>query len=89
MFRSLMQKIFSLRRVWLLLLFPVGLLLYQLAIWFPDFAEWYARNPYRWLSKAVNFLTGLFPFSLAEILLYLLLCGILVWLVVGIVRLVK
>ena len=63
------------RRLWLLLGIPVGLALYLLALFVPDFAEWYARYPYHWLSLAVNRVTGLLPFSLAEILLVLLIAA--------------
>lgn len=87
-FRSL-KKLFSLRRIWLLLLLPLSLLLYQLAAAFPSFAEWYARYPYRFLSRGINWLTGLLPISLAELLLYLLIPGIFAWLIVGIVRLCR
>ena len=77
------------RRLWLLLGIPVGLALYLLALFVPDFAEWYARYPYHWLSLAVNRVTGLLPFSLAEILLVLLIAVVLFWLIFGIVRLIR
>lgn len=83
------KKLFSFRRAWLLLLLPLSLILYELASTFPAFAEWYARYPYRVLSWAINRITGLLPFSLAEILLWLLIPGILAWLVIGIVRLCR
>ena len=77
------------RRLWLLLGIPVGLALYLLALFVPDFAEWYARYPYHWLSLAVNRVTGLLPFSLAEILLVLLIAAVLFWLIFGIVRFIR
>lgn len=83
------KSLLSFRRVWLLLLLPLALVLYELAAAFPAFAEWYARYPYRVFSRAVNWLTGLLPFSLAEIFLWLLIPGILTWLIVGIVRLCR
>lgn len=77
------------RRLWLLLGIPVGLALYLLALFVPGFAEWYARYPYHWLSLAVNRVTGLLPFSLAEILLVLLIAVVLFWLIFGIVRFIR
>ena len=74
---------------WLLLCFPAAALLLVLAEFVPGFAEWYATRPYRVISHAGNFLSGLFPFSLAEILLYLLIAAILFWLVFSIIQLIR
>ncbi len=77
------------KHLWLLLFFPLGFGLYTLAAAFPDFAEWYALYPYHWISWGINWLTGLAPVSVAEILLYLLVVALLLWLIIGIFRLVK
>ena len=77
------------RRLWLLILFPIGGIFSLVAAYHQDFAEWYARYPYHWLSLAINRVTGPFPFSLAEILLYLLIAAILFWLVFSIVQLIR
>ena len=83
------KKIPGWKHLWLLLLFPLGLGLYTLAAAFPDFAEWYALHPYHWISRGINWLTGLAPVSVAEILLYLLVLALLLWLIIGIFRLIK
>ena len=80
---------FALKRLWLLLFFPLGLGLTALAAAYPAFAEGYARTVYRVLSQGVNFLTSLLPFSLIEILLYLLIIGVLTYFAVGIARLIR
>ena len=61
------------RRLWLLLLlcYPAAAILLLLAECVPGFAEQYARGPYAVYSRAGNFFSALFPFSLAEILLIL------------------
>jgi hypothetical protein len=40
---------------------------------FPAFAEWYRENVYRWISAVFSGVSGIFPFSLSEIGIYLLL----------------
>ena len=88
-FFQFLKKNLALKRLWLLILFPLGLLLTGFAAAWPDFAEGWARTVYRYLSQGVNFFTSLLPFSLAEILLYLLIIGVLAYFVVGITRLVR
>ena len=79
------------RRLWLLLLlcFPVSLALLLLAQYAPGFAEWYATGPYVLLSRAGNFLTGLLPFSLAELLVVVLPLLALIWIAVQAARAVR
>lgn len=71
----------------LLLVLSAGLMV--LSVQAPDFAEWYSRNIYPVLVSAIGRLTGLLPFSLAEICLYLLLGALilsLICLCIGIAR---
>lgn len=71
----------------LLLVLSAGLMV--LSVQAPDFAEWYSRNIYPVLVSAIGWLTGLLPFSLAEICLYLLLAALilsLICLCIGIAR---
>lgn len=71
----------------LLLVLSAGLTV--LSVQAPDFAEWYSRNIYPVLVSAIGRLTGLLPFSLAEICLYLLLAALilsLICLCIGIAR---
>ncbi len=74
---------------WLLLCFPAAALLLVLAEFVPGFAEWYATGPYRVISHAGNFLSGLFPFSLAEVLVAGLVLFCPAWLVWRIVLLIR
>lgn len=64
-----LQEIRHLKRLWLLSLLPVSLLLLGISQ-NSAFAEWYALHPYVFLSKIGNWLTGLVPFSIGEILLF-------------------
>lgn len=57
------------RLPWLLLL-PLGLLLPRVAAANPMAAEWYARLIYPAISGALCAVSGLFPFSLAEVGVY-------------------
>lgn len=68
-----------LRRLWLLTLLPVGGILLAAARGSTAFAEWYAVRVYPALSGALGLLTGLFPFSLCELLLVLLIPALLLW----------
>lgn len=67
------------RLPWLLLI-PLGLLLPRLAARYPWAAEAYAQTLYPWISGVLGAISGLFPFSLAEFLLYGLLLGAGGWL---------
>lgn len=58
----------------LLLVLSAGLMV--LSVQAPDLAEWYSQNIYPVLVSAIGRLTGLLPFSLAEICLYLLLAAL-------------
>ena len=67
------------RLPWLLLI-PLGLLLPRLAACYPEAAEAYARYIYPWISRLLGAISGIFPFSLAEFLLYGLIIGVCGWL---------
>ena len=79
------------RRLWLLLLlcYPAAAILLLLAECVPGFAEQYARGPYAVYSRAGNLISGLFPFSLAEILLILAAAFAVFWVVKQVVRIVR
>lgn len=63
------------KRLWILLCWPVAGLLTIIAAKNPQFAEWYATHFYAAVSQAGNRLTSLAPFSVAELLLFLLLAA--------------
>lgn len=71
------------RLPWLLLI-PLGLLLPRLAACYPEAAEAYARYIYPWISRLLGAISGIFPFSLAEFLLYGLIIGVCGWLLWGV-----
>ncbi|MFU0833018.1 MAG: DUF3810 domain-containing protein [Oscillospiraceae bacterium] len=77
------------KRLWLLLLFPVALLLTTCAAWNPAFAQWYAVVIYSGLSRTINRITGLIPFSIAEILVILFFVAIPVSFIVFIAGLIR
>ena len=62
-----------------MLLVPVGVILLVVARNSTSFAEWHAVHVYPVLSGFLGLLTGLFPFSLYELLLVLLIPALLLW----------
>ncbi len=61
------KRIIKLKRLFLLLLFPAGLLLLDFAKKHPEFTEHvFARGFFKIYSQIFSNITGLFPFSLAE-----------------------
>lgn len=77
------------RWLFLLLCFPVSAVLSLLAWNVPGFAEWYATHPYAVLSRIGNFLSGLLPFSAAELLVVVCPIAVLVWLIRQVVLAVR
>lgn len=64
-----MKSMLRLKRIYLLVLIPVSLLLILLAKKSSFFAEQiFALHIYKWLSQFISMISGLIPFSLAEIL---------------------
>jgi len=88
--QRLRQVIRPYRRGLLILLIPVSFLLTGLAAAFPHITESvYSRGIYPVLAGIFGRLFGFFPFSVAEILLYVLVVAVPVWLCVQFARLVK
>jgi len=68
-----MKKILAYKRIYLLGLIPISLLLTLLAKESSYFAEQiYAKHVYKWISQIISSITGILPFSLAELLIILL-----------------
>ncbi|WP_455716665.1 DUF3810 domain-containing protein [Anaerosporobacter sp.] len=66
-----MKEMFKKRRVWLLTLFPLGLIVLLVVRNSEYIAEyWFARGIYRVYAQSMSFITGLVPISIAEIGLY-------------------
>ncbi|HWT75818.1 MAG TPA: DUF3810 family protein, partial [Mobilitalea sp.] len=68
-----MKTIFKLKRIYLLGLIPISILFIFLAKNSSFFAEdIYALHVYKWISQILSTITGILPFSLAEVLVILL-----------------
>lgn len=65
-----MRKVFTYKHMIIIGLIPVSLILTFLARNSSFFAEQiYAKHIYRWISQIVSFITGLIPFSIAELII--------------------
>lgn len=85
-----MKEILRLKRTWLLLLLPVGFLFLLLARLSPFIAEYiFARGIYKILSLPLGLVTGIFPFSIAELVLVLSPLLLLIVIICFVVKLVK
>ncbi|MGE5496213.1 MAG: DUF3810 domain-containing protein [Burkholderiales bacterium] len=70
-----------------LLVGPVFYLLFRLFFLWPDFTEKvYSRAVYRIISQGLSAVTGLLPFSLAELLLYAFLLFVIVYIIVMLIK---
>ena len=68
------------------ILLAVSAVLMGISVQVPAFAEWYSETIYPCLVTTVGRVMGLFPFSVAELCLYLLVFGFAVSVVILIVR---
>lgn len=67
----MMKRLVALKRIYILILIPISLLLIFLAKKSSFFAEEiYAKYIYRWISQILSNITGVLPFSLAEIIIF-------------------
>ena len=65
-----MKRILTYKRIFLLGLIPISLLLTYTAKQSSFFAEQiFAKHIYKWISQIISTITGIFPFSIAEILI--------------------
>jgi hypothetical protein len=84
-----MKKILTYKRIYLLGLIPISMILSIIAKNSSFFAEQiYAKHIYKWLSQIISTITGVFPFSLAEVLMILLPAIVLVLFTRFIVRMI-
>ena len=68
-----MKEIFTLKRKWILVLLPISLMIILICKASPFVAEYvFARGIYRILAIALGLITRWFPFSMAEICIYLI-----------------
>lgn len=84
-----LRKLLHLKRLWLLAFAPAALILSLAATYHPAFAEWYADTVYPVISIAINFVTSLVPFSIAELLVIVIPVACLVFLVIFIIRIIR
>lgn len=77
-----MKSIFQLKRTLLLFLFPLSFLCLCLAKSNGTLAEkLFARGIYPYYSTAISWIFGWIPFSMGEILLYVMVIGLVIWLI--------
>lgn len=66
-----MRELLKMKRLWLLLCFPIGILILLIVKISPYIAEhWFSRGIYHVGSQILCFITGLVPISVAELLVY-------------------
>lgn len=84
-----MKNILKLKRIRLLFLLPATFIISLIAKETPSFSEWYAKTIYYYISKSINFITSLIPFSIAEFLIILLILIALTYIVIYILKFIK
>jgi len=84
-----LKKVFRHKQLWLLAFAPAALLLNLTAAGNSGFAEWYAVTIYPALSRGVNHATSLLPFSLAELLVFLFIISMVLYLVLYVIKLIR
>lgn len=85
-----MKEILKLKRTKLLILLPLGLLFLFLAKLSPFIAEYvFARGLYKILSLPLGLVTGIFPFSMAELIIVLIPALLIAVIICFVVKLVK
>ena len=85
----MLNRIFRYKRIWLLLLAPLGLLLTLMAQVDPSWVEGYSTKIYPLFANGLGWLLSLVPFSVLEILILLggaALVFYLVWTILGCFR---
>jgi hypothetical protein len=85
-----MSKNFFIKRIILILLFPLGLIMFNTAPNATGFIEKiYSNGLFKLFAQALSFITGLFPFSLAEIGLYLLVVAVPAFIIFNIYLIIR
>ncbi|HKL99552.1 MAG TPA: DUF3810 domain-containing protein [Mobilitalea sp.] len=85
-----MKSVLKLKRIYLLILFPVSLVLIILAKNSSYFAEQiFALHIYKWFSQAISMITGLIPISLAELLIFALPLLLLLFIILFITHILR
>lgn len=84
-----MKRFLQTKRVWFFLLLPISLIASAIISRNPDWSETYATTVYPVISKSINSVSSIFPYSIMEMLLIYLVVQIVLGLIVIIVRLVR
>ena len=84
-----MKNLLKLKRLYILLLIPLSLILLFLAKRSPDFAEWYALNIYPVFALSINKISSVFPFSLMEFSLIILVPLAVFFLIFSLIKIIK
>lgn len=87
--KDFIKAVFGYKRLFIVILVPIAFILILVANKSVYFAEWYTVNIYRYISQFWNFISSLVPFSVAEIIVILLIPIILSYIVVSIVKIIK
>lgn len=86
---SIIRKILSSPYFWLMLLFPLSLLMVTLCRNINGLADWYEAGIYRVISKIGNLLSSTLPFSVGELLVLLLVPGVLCYLIIWLIQVIR
>lgn len=84
-----LKSLLHLKRLWFIILIPLSLILTEIAKNSPSFAEFYSENIYKYISIFFNNISGIIPFSLAEIVVILLVLAAVFYIVFFIVMFIK
>jgi hypothetical protein len=85
----MLKNLLKLKRLWLLLLFPISAALTAAARLNVDFAEWYSTAVYPTISVFINRLSSVFTFSIAEIILILLVAAAIIYIILYITYILR
>ncbi len=84
-----LKSIFGYKRLFIVLLVPIAFVLVLVAKNNSAFAEWYTVNIYHYISQFWNFLSSLLPFSLAEIIVIMLIPFVLAYIVISVIKVIR
>lgn len=85
-----MKKIIENKRKIILLIINISCLIFYFITRFSkNIAEFYTMNIYKWLSIFISFISGIFPFSLAELVIILIIPLVSGYIIYEIVKLIK
>ena len=87
--KTKLKSMLSYKRLWIVVLLPVSIILTIVAKSNTQFAEWYAEYIYKYISLFWNNISGILPFSLAEIIVILLPFCLLAYIIYFIIKVIR